>query len=366
MRGSSNRPGEEVELEHKPEPAPAPLPPYKVIALAAVGLLLVAVRQVLIFRGLLYGNAMLRLSTLVLAGLLLGATVWILGSGNLTRVLGAVGLLTAVYAASELVVPNSMDAAAPGACPGAQTQSVRLLGTTHPNGANVRAGPARSFEQKSRFAANCSVGFVAYCIGDPEPDLFLISRADLFVPDSRWLILPRNRGFVHAGVVATQGVDEKLPERKCEGSRPSPDKPELAINGGLPSTVSGVAELSVTAPRAAIVGFASYGEPEGRPQLTRIALDADSSDGFTASWDTSKQVTSAGAGRGTAIVVAVVCLAGEVQTDLVAAQKLAIGSSLQPGQTGSDRGYNELPLEMQERLRRQACLLPDQQPAPSP
>lgn len=45
--------------------------------------------------------------------------------------------------------------------------------------------------------ANCQVGFIGFCIGEPLPDLSNPS-APL---DQQWFILPKDRGYVHGGVV---------------------------------------------------------------------------------------------------------------------------------------------------------------------
>jgi len=247
------------------------------------------------------------------------------------------------------------DATAAAPCPGAQTRGVAMIAITHPVGANVRSGPGRTFAQKSRFAPDCSVGFVGYCLGEVEPDLFYQSRVNQTIGDMRWFILPRGRGVVHAGVVASQGVDEKLPRKTCRGGVPMPDPPELSSVGNLDGTTT----LEAVTDRAPNVGFAAYSTVDGDLFLYRIALDADTSDGFGRTWDPTVLAQEHGPGRGTVGVIAVVCLAAEAPTDLV---DVVYGTLPADGQgpVGRATKLDQLSVEDQARLRRKACLLPPQ------
>ena len=308
------------------------------VLLALLVVVVLGVRQWLIDRGLLFGDEALRSSTVLCAGLLVMVAFWV-GSVSVQEAGATVGVFVAVLAALQIVAPTVQDATAKGPCPGAQTRGVEMLAVTHPNGANVRSGPGRSYPQIARFAGDCSVGFVGFCFGDPEPDLFYQSRAQLTVPDVRWLILPHDRGLVHAGVVASQGVEDRLKPRDCPGEAPRPGPPSIS---GAPQP-DGTVSFTVTAPNAPIVGFASYSIVSDRLITSRIVLDANSSDGFTAEWDPSEHASHDGATHGTVGVVAVVCLAGEVPSDQVA----DVEGPLSTGTSGIERRapkYQELPV----------------------
>ena len=133
--------------------------------LALLAVMLLGVRQWLINRGLLFGDEALRSSTVLCAGLLVMIAFWV-GSVNLQEAGATVGVFVAVFAALQIVAPTVQDATARAPCPGAQTRGVEMLAVTHPNGANVRSGPGRSYPQIARFAGDCSVGFVG---SNPSP-----------------------------------------------------------------------------------------------------------------------------------------------------------------------------------------------------
>jgi hypothetical protein len=108
--------------------------------------------------------------------------------------------VTALVAAGTLVVslmnllePVNPPRLAVPACPGARDSNVPLVGTTSgTDGDNSRQGPARSFPANGRFPADCSVGFSAFCLGDPIPDSTGSTTDETWVT-SRWLLVAKQQ-----------------------------------------------------------------------------------------------------------------------------------------------------------------------------
>jgi hypothetical protein len=138
------------------------------------------------------------------------------GRLDFERLAVVVGLGAAIFSGIETVAPLSPDLKAAPACSGAQTRGVPFLATTLERGVNVRSGASRNFEQRARFAGDCTLGFVGYCWGDPEPD-----NQDQ-IPDSRWLLLPKQRGLVSAANLQSQVASSRLPRLSCPGGRQPP------------------------------------------------------------------------------------------------------------------------------------------------
>ena len=336
---------------------PAGPPWWEIGAVIASALAIVGIREFLIYRGDLYGEDQLRLSLLVGAAVLLVVSTWIFRVTHIGGLLGAVGFFVALAGAFQLVLPPVQDATAPGPCPGAQTRNVEMIGITHPNGTNVRSGPSRTYRPTKRFAGNCSVGFDSYCLGDAEPDLFYQSRANITVYDMRWYQLPDDRGIVHAGVVASQGLDDQLPQEPCAGDVGMPDEPEVVTKENDDGTMT----VTATAEGAANVGFAAFGYVDDELYLHRDGLIPKSSDGFTHDWPLL-DVTVDGPASGTLSVAAVVCLAAEVPANLVDDVEATLPDwlpELADGPAGTAVAYANLSEADQDRVRRKACLLPD-------
>lgn len=336
----------------------APRPPvsaWQIAAAVLIALLLLIAREALIGSGRVYGDTPVRALTVVAAALFIVASVAIIGTRNFTGLAATVGAATAVFAAFDLYAPAAPEATALPACPGAQIRNVKMLATTHPNGANVRTGPSRTYGMIRRFQPHCSVGFVGYCLGEPEVDLFQLSNG-FEVRDMRWLELPHHRGFIHGGAVATQGVDETLPHRRCRGELPGPERPTLRWT----QPVRNVVLLTATAENAPTVGWAAYTMIDGNVVLTRIAMDSEAKDGFSFAWHPAYQRTNEGVGRGNVTVVAAACLAGEVASELSDAVDLQLGPHVVA--IGGPPTFDRLDHDLQQRIRRKACLYPDAPP----
>jgi hypothetical protein len=135
-----------------------------------------------------------------------------------------VGLIGAV----QLAAPSTPNAASAPACSGASLAGGVFLATTLETGVNARSGPDTTYPQVQRFAANCTLSFDGYCIGEPVNDLTITAYAD-----QRWLILHRpweawpwdhmpwgdpSYAFVAAGTVQSQSAENELgegPSKTC-------------------------------------------------------------------------------------------------------------------------------------------------------
>jgi hypothetical protein len=79
-------------------------------------------------------------------------------------------------------------------CVGAHTLHAKYIGiTAGPDGNNTRTGPARSYPANGRFSKDCSVGFSAYCVGDPLVDGAGTTVHQMWLT-SRWLLLAKQPG----------------------------------------------------------------------------------------------------------------------------------------------------------------------------
>jgi hypothetical protein len=298
------------------------------------------------------------------------------GSGrlNFERLAVVVGLGAAIFSGIETVAPLSPDLKAAPACSGAQTRGVPFLATTLERGVNVRSGASRNFEQLARFAGDCTLGFVGYCWGDPEPD-----NQDQ-VPDSRWLLLPKQRGLISAANLQSQVASSRLPLTSCPGGREPPTQIQLEIpkQPGLQgAAVSGAINLSARAPGADLVGFAAYRPAtsnEERPRIIWVGHSEVDKQGIARrgryvgqplrfapeAWNTAT------IGQGEFLVAAVICLAAEVPYTEVApsTRRLIAGSSTTSSRLPATAF--ELSPEDRTRVMRAACRLPtaaEQQPA---
>lgn len=342
-----------------------PIPQSRVVGLVALGLLAVGLRQLLV-ASQNFSSDQTRVIDVAVAGIAVALAIAIVGSKGLAVVVAVVGGATGLVAVFQLFAPVTPEVQAAGPCNGARLARADFLATTSPIGVNAREGPGRSFRPALRFGGDCTLSFVGYCLGEPALDEFILDRFRVY--DTRWLALPKGQGFISAGVVRAQRPETILPQlENCPAGTPSPQGPVLER---VDSPATGDVELTAEASNAYTVGFAAFSEPgeDGRPNLRRIALDALPDPGFTAMWSTSDQTTAGGGhGTGQVLLVAVICAAAEVPTDLVADQVLTLANPDGiPGANGIEaRNYESLKAAdpaLAERLRRTACLLPDPTP----
>ena len=129
------------------------------------------------------------------------------------------------------------------ACPGTRVNDVAYIGTTS-IGVNSRQGPARSFLPNGRYPGNCSIGFSAYCVGDPIGDTGG-TNTEVWVT-SRWLQVAKQTSspwtrFAHllsgeksgpafisdAFIYPGTAYDQLELAKKCPGDFPDPATAEL-------------------------------------------------------------------------------------------------------------------------------------------
>jgi hypothetical protein len=269
--------------------------------------------------------------------------------GSLTGLVATVGAVAALIALFQLTLPYTPEVPTAGACPGAQTQNVDFLATTHTSGINARAGPGRTYEFVGRFQGDCSLGFVGYCLGEPVIDVFYIP--DFYVPDMRWLVLPENRGYVAAAVVRAQQPESDL--TLVDGCPDAVELPDSIAVSGTASKGKEALRLSAAAEWASTVGFAAYYENEG-PVFVRLGLDASASDGFLAEWDP----TAALSDSEEALVVGVICYAAEIPSHIHDAVRVTASNGSKSVTEGTKQ-WESLPALTKDRAARKACLLPE-------
>ncbi len=153
-------------------------------------------------------------------------------------------------------------------------------------GVNTREGPSQSFVVNGRFPGDCTVGFSAYCIGDPIPGAFGNTPHEHWL-GTRWLELAKHHGGLGGWLASIlsnerperQFIAESLinPQRPytavrqandCPGSYPAPGQAKLAPADA--SAGNGLAILSAKAPHARNMGFAVW-QPPGQPFVDQDA-----------------------------------------------------------------------------------------------
>jgi len=192
---------------------------------------------------------------------------------TLTAIGSVVALLVSVL---NLFFPVDQPGQAKPTCAGAHTLRTKYVGiTTGPDGNNSRSGPARSFPANGRFARDCSVGFSAYCIGDPIEDMAGTTKQQRWLT-SRWLLVAKqpagwrarlasflsgekpDRQFVSDANVAPASSYEDLPlapAAACSTSYRYPGKAVLQIFDPNNQSLTAVAEHAVN------IGFATWTPP---------------------------------------------------------------------------------------------------------
>jgi hypothetical protein len=203
---------------------------------------------------------------------------------RLVTVATAIGTFVAgVTAIVNVWAPKDPPGLPVASCPGARVWKTPYIGTNTPSqGVNGRLGPARSYPPDRRLAGNCTVGYSAYCLGDPINDPTGTTEHARWV-DTRWLLIAKNpKGpagalahwlsgepsqpqFVSESLVAPQRPydDAKpAPTGQCPGNYPAPRPATLA-----PLQMTGIyATLTATSTHAANIGFAVW-KPTDQPFL---------------------------------------------------------------------------------------------------
>ncbi len=239
---------------------------------ATLFLLALGARVDLFITGNLYGSTAEWASNIVCVALGFWAVVAYAAqkSESLETSLGVVGAALAIPVALTgvvaLLAPVTPATATAPACAGASVAGGKFRATTPSTGVNARSGPDVSYPQVGRFAANCTLSFDGYCIGEPVKDLLIRAYSD-----QRWLILHRRwqtppwenvpwgaapYAFVASGTVQSQSPERELgegPAKVCEshGGWKAPTK--LSI--GAPIIKQGVVHIEAKAPGAGIIGI---------------------------------------------------------------------------------------------------------------
>jgi hypothetical protein len=240
--------------------------------------LALGVRLDLYATGSLYGSADLWAADIITAVLIFLAMIVFLafppnqsqgGAASWERRLATVGVVVAVpvglVGVVQLAAPSSPRTATAPACAGAPVAGGAFLATTPATGLNARSGPDTTYPQVQRFAANCTLSFDGYCIGEPVSDLLITNY-----PDQRWLILHRpwqswpwenmpwgkpSYAFVAAGQVQSQSAESELGTRPAQTcGRLGGWKPPTPI--ALKTRLShGVVSIRASSERAEIIGL---------------------------------------------------------------------------------------------------------------
>src|SRR6266567_1252326 len=334
-----------------------------VVVLILLAIATVIVRVILFSRGVLYGEFVVQMASLVVAAIVVtvGAVVMkIRQSGRAATTKGEesagstvasiaalLGLALAAYSVAELAAPNTPVAASAPACPGAPVYGAMSFAQTTDLGANARSGPGRQYVQVNRYAANCTLGFDGYCIGSVELD----SR--LKTPDDRWLIVHGRPGeVISSAVVLDQSPLQNLgqtPALACKGlgGLPQPGSVQnLAYN-------KNDATLSTRAPGAASVGYAVAAPADATPTYLSIGLGA-SPPAFKVSWNLRMALNQipGGPGKIAIWVGAAVCLADTVP---VATSFRALRLTIRNGVVTGQVPAVGMPSAIQAHLAQLAC-----------
>jgi hypothetical protein len=262
------------------------------VKVAALALILMFIRWLLVVQGVLFGSTrivlvdiMISAVVLIVAAVLYQRRVQLAGkdakaegmpSALLSTAVGVLGLPALIGGLLNLVAPATPGDLAVSACATVQTYHTPYrAATTGPTGNFARSGPGLGFAQTDRLSKDCVVGFTGYCIGDPVSDPVVQGWTD-----TRWLLAARHdnepartlarwlskeppyKRFVSSSYLAPQSPDSDLHylgEQQCAGGLPLPKKATLTTEdatdkSGKPQP--GVIGLTAGAPHAFNIGLA--------------------------------------------------------------------------------------------------------------
>ncbi len=302
------------------------------------------------------------------------------------------GAATLVVSLVNLLQPLEPPGLAMRACPGARDNSVPYAGiTSATEGVNSRQGPARSYLANGRFPAGCSVGFAAYCLGDPIIDQGGVTTDETWVT-SRWLLVAKQPGgwrstaarilsgenpgpqFVSNAFVTPETPYDQLPigtPRQCPGTFPYPGKTRLQPFNASAGTFTAAANHAINMgfaiwipPRQGFVDGGAYLQlvtPVSAPALTSADNPGASPDGTkTVEWDYKNMLPTqarhaAGDSAfqpGHVVIMAIPCLADNIPAKTSTA---AIAGYDVP-ETGVPAMNTNIPSGLEKnRLARAAC-----------
>jgi hypothetical protein len=301
------------------------------IAPAALFVLAFAARLDLFLTGSLYSAGAALASDVILAALGIWlaacvaarnlATSW---DNRLVTIAAVIGIPAATIGVVELVAPVTPATATAPVCAGAALAGGSFFATTPSTGVNARSGPDTTYQQVQRFAANCTLSFDGYCVGEPVNDI----RTTEY-PDQRWLILHRpwqswpwddlwsssSYTFIAAGTLQSQSAESKLgegPQKVCSqhGGWTSPSP--IALSTKLKN---GVVAIRAASKGAEIIGLsimANHALADGSdpifPLTEAVPLLTHGTGAVTATWDAQTTTGPAAGGPATFTLLASVCL----------------------------------------------------------
>ena len=225
------------------------------------------------------------------------------------QVVAYVTIAVAVFTLLQNVLPNSSEQAAAPACRGLAVQGAKTLGQTvgqsAGTGVSARAGAGTVYDQVDRYAANCTIGFDGFCIGES------IGNTLTTVADQRWLIVHgRDNELISAAEIRLQSPQRGLtnkPSSKCGALHGSEGPSRLAFTvSGPPSEPT----LTADAPGAAVVGFGvefTRGFASGAYPYRQIGIPTN----FAVVWMAARSASRLTHGTGTAYLSAVACYADD-------------------------------------------------------
>lgn len=313
------------------------------------------------------------------------------GQGWAAWASGATALVAAgalVVSLTNLVEPLNPPNLAMSACPGARDKNVKYVGiATGVDGVNSRQGPALSYLPDGRFPQGCSIGFSAYCLGDPIGETGGTS-AEIWVT-SRWLLIAKHTDrffgtlahflsgenpesqFITDAFITPETSYDDLPfgsSSQCRGGFPYPGKANLSTFNARASTFTAVAL------HATNMGFAvwvpskqGFQGSDTYSQLPSLSSSPTNNPGKTAA-DGSKSVkwdyqdtllpqlkhsaANTSSSLGNVVIMAVACLAVNIpaRTSTAALAVYQLSKTRPPLiRTNFPKGLNE------SRLARAAC-----------
>jgi hypothetical protein len=285
---------------------------------------------------------------------------WTDWAGSIVAVSTVSALVISTLVLIQPVTPPSI-AAAP--CAGVGVRDSPYVGTTAAeNGVNSRTGPARSFRPNGRFPQGCSMGFSAFCVGEPITDLTGTTDQAVWVT-TRWLELSRQSGGVRSWLAewlsgevsearyisdafvtpATRYDQLDVREEGCPGADryPYPGKAELKLSEDntflATSANAGNIGFAIWTPRvgdAVAERYAQIYHPDGTPEDNPGSTDGTGTK--TVFWDPQQYLSSAPLEQlsDKVLVMAVPCLADNIPARsslaATASYQLAVGAPPTP------------------------------------
>ena len=347
-----------------------------------LALLLLAIRLVGVWQGLLYDPDATRLWEI---SFVIFAVAFLLfpprrlrpsndTAGRFERALFFLGLPVALIALLAYTMPPGATKSGEPACRDTLVKNAPLAATTYEGGVNGRSTPGRLGPATHRFAGTCVIGFDAYCLADPVPDMNFPGTW----LEPRWLRVHRNKGwrhtvsrwingesdldtFVSGGVVLPQhGVEykdfERLEKQECGPQALSPPGPAILEQASLPDPKKGLT-FTIQSSHALNFGLAVYIESVD-PEYQYLQVQAGKSDQVGKSnpitWKYSFTAERLQNVHSRIVVLGTPC----ISTNIPAEPSTVATKAYDLGGDGALRPLPSVGAVDMERLQRVACLSP--------